>query len=312
MSQNIPTIANITDWLINNPTKTNKRGRQIRTGVPDAAKALGYTGPPLKIREGNLTNGRQFLRLSLKGKSSQSDYYRSQAQARTTPDPSVRAQANSKVRRINAQSSTVNTADHILSNSALSNGEEFVRAIRGEEGVQQMRQRYKDAGVGYGHSPKNLQALTSKQNGIKEVQERTLRGNNRNKTAYLQHLETKPPVTSPDYPKWEQDKARFVNKINNPLGLELIERALSTDQPSSSERVPSSQPQQLSKGRALILHALGKRPLRTTTNELGGQNLPESDAQTEDFINDIYEYTPKGAKDLPHPATSTYPPLKGV
>lgn len=226
MSQNIPTIADITDWLINNPTKTNNRGRQIPTGVPDAAKALGYTGPPLKIREGNLTNGRQSLRLSLKGKSSQSDYYRSQAQARTTPDPSVRAQANSKVRSINRQSSTVNTADHILSNNALSNGEEFVRATRGEEGVQQMRQRYKDAGVGYGHSPENIQGLTSKQNGIKEVQERTLRGNNRNKTAYLQHLETKPPVTSPDYPKWEQDKAKFVNKINNPLGLELIQRAM--------------------------------------------------------------------------------------
>jgi hypothetical protein len=55
-----------------------------------------------------------------------------------------------------------------------------------------------------------------------------------------------------------------------------------------------------------------RRPVRTTTNELGGQNLPDSDAQTEVYINDPYEYTPKGAQGLPHPATSTYLPLKGV
>ena len=55
-----------------------------------------------------------------------------------------------------------------------------------------------------------------------------------------------------------------------------------------------------------------RRPVRTTTTELGNQNLPDSDAQTEAYINDIYEYTPKGAQDLPHPATSTNLPLKGV
>lgn len=64
--------------------------------------------------------------------------------------------------------------------------------------------------------------------------------------------------------------------------------------------------------RARYKSLLRNRPVRTTTNELGGQNLPDSDAQTEVYINDIYEYTPKGAQDLPHPATSTDLPLKGV
>ena len=214
MSDRIPSIADITDWLINNPTKTNKRGRKVPTGVPDAARALGYKGPPLKIREGNLTNGRQNLRISLKGKSSQSDYFRAQAQARTTPDKSVRAGANQKIKSINRQSSVINTADHILSNGALANGEEFVRATRGEEGVREMRARYKKAGVGYGHSKENIQGLTNEQNGKKEVQERILRGNNRNKTAYLQHLEDKPPVTSPEFQKWDQKRQQFANKIN--------------------------------------------------------------------------------------------------
>ena len=215
MSDRIPSIADITDWLIKNPQKTNGRGRKLPTGVPDAVKALGYKGPPLKIREGNLTNGRENLRISLKGQSNRSDYFRAKAQARTTPDKSVRAGANRKINGINGQSSTVNTADHILSNGALANGEEFVRATRGEEGVRQMRERYKQAGVGYGHSKENIQGLTKKQNGIKEVQERTLRGNGKNKTAYLQHLENKPPVTSPEFPAWQQKKSAFVNKIDS-------------------------------------------------------------------------------------------------
>lgn len=55
-----------------------------------------------------------------------------------------------------------------------------------------------------------------------------------------------------------------------------------------------------------------RRPVRTTTNELGGQNLPDSDAQTEVYINDPYEYTPKGAKPLPYPAASGLLELDGV
>jgi hypothetical protein len=60
------------------------------------------------------------------------------------------------------------------------------------------------------------------------------------------------------------------------------------------------------------MSSLHKRPIRTTTTELGGQNLADSDAQTESYINDPYEYTPKGAKPLPYPATSTDLPLNGV
>jgi len=231
MSDRIPSIADITNWLIDNPQKINRRGRKVPTGVPDAARALGYKGPPLKIREGNLTNDRESLRISLKGQSSRSDYFRAQAQARTTPDRSVRAGANRKIKSINGQSSVINTADHILSNGALANGEAFVRATRGEEGVRQMRERYQKAGVGYGHSKENIQGLTKDQNGHKEKQERTLRGNNKNKTAYLQHLENKPPVTSPEFPEWEQKKNRFVDKINLPnvdipIGAQLLLRVL--------------------------------------------------------------------------------------
>ena len=213
MGKNIPSIQNLTDWLIDNPVKYDNRGNPKPTGVPDAAKALGYTGPPLKIREGNLTNGRENLRIGPKGKSSRSDYFRALAQAKTTPDKAERAAAYSKIKQLNSKGLH---GDHILSNSALANGEDFVRATRGEEGVQQMRERYKKVG-GYGHSPGNLQGLTPEENGAKEKQERALRGNKRNKTAYYQHLENKPPVTSPEFDKWDQQRQKFVDKIDNPL-----------------------------------------------------------------------------------------------
>jgi hypothetical protein len=210
MGKNIPTTKDLVDWLIDNPIKYDKRGRSKPTGVPDAAKALGYTGPPLKIREGNLTNGRENLRIGPKGKSSRSDYFRALAQAKTTPDKAERAAANSKIKQLNSEGLH---GDHILTNSALANGEDFVRAIRGEEGVQQMRKSYKKVG-GYGHSPGNIQGLTPEENSAKEIQERTLRGNNRNKTAYLQHLENKPPVSSPEFSKWDKKRQAFADKIN--------------------------------------------------------------------------------------------------
>jgi hypothetical protein len=210
MGKNIPTTEDLVDWLIDNPIKYDKRGRSKPNGVPDAAKALGYTGPPLKIREGNLTNDRENLRIGPKGKSSRSDYFRALAQAKTTPDKAERAAANSKIKQLNSEGLH---GDHILTNSALANGEDFVRAIRGEEGVQQMRKSYKKVG-GYGHSPGNIQGLTPEENSAKEKQERALRGNNRNKTSYYQHLENKPPVTSSEFPKWNQKRQTFADKIN--------------------------------------------------------------------------------------------------
>lgn len=62
-----PDIKGVTQWLKDNPTKKNSRGRTVSTGKTDAYKAVGYKGPPLKSKEGNLTNNRDSLRLSLRG-----------------------------------------------------------------------------------------------------------------------------------------------------------------------------------------------------------------------------------------------------
>ena len=62
MAQTSVTFDQIAQWLIDNPTKKVK-GKVVQTGVPDAVKALGYAGGPLKIREGNLTWNRANLRV---------------------------------------------------------------------------------------------------------------------------------------------------------------------------------------------------------------------------------------------------------
>ena len=62
-----PDVKGVTQWLKDNPTKKNSRGRTVSTGKRDAYKAVGYKGPPLKSKEGNLTNNRANLRLSLRG-----------------------------------------------------------------------------------------------------------------------------------------------------------------------------------------------------------------------------------------------------
>lgn len=203
-------IQQITDWLKANPLK-EIGDKTVATTVRDAKKALGYTGPALKIREGNLSSKREELRLSAKGKSSQSDYYRREAQKSTTPDPEERKQANIKTYYINKLGKV---ADHILTNSALKRGEEFVRELRGELGVQEMRNRYKNVG-GYGHSKQNLQALTAEQNLAKEVQERKLRGNSSTQNAYLTHLAQKPAdPSSPEFAKWEMKRQQYADVIN--------------------------------------------------------------------------------------------------
>jgi hypothetical protein len=203
------TPAQITEWLKQNPTK--KRGsRTFKTTVADAKQALGYEGPALKIREGNLSSNRGNLRISEKGRSSQSDYFRRQAQIATTPDPAERQKANIKTKYINKRGKV---ADHRLTNSALKRGEEFVRELRGETGVEEMRSSYRSVG-GYGHTKENIQALTPEANTAKEVQERKLRGNSNTKNAYLSHLAAKPQnPSSPEFAKWEIKRQQYATAI---------------------------------------------------------------------------------------------------
>lgn len=197
------TPKDIADWLKAHPTKKQGRGGRAPTDVRDAKQALGYEGPPLKIRNGNLGKNRDKLRITLKGRSDYANDARRKNQEQTTPDRKTRLEAERTRRSINRQGLV---ADHILTNSRLARGEREVQETRGQEGVNQMRQRLAANNPGYGHSSGNLQALTSLQNGAKEIQERLL-------DQLYNHLSKKPAVTSKKFQAWENKRTTIANKI---------------------------------------------------------------------------------------------------
>lgn len=197
------TPTDIANWLKINPTKRQGRGGRARTDVRDAKKALGYKGPALKIREGNLTNNRDQLRITLKGRSDYANEARRRNQEQTTPDRPTRLEANRKINAINRQGLV---ADHILTNSRLARGERAVKETRGQRGVEQMRQRLAANNPGYGHSSGNLQALTNVLNGAKEMQERLL-------DQLYKHMAKKPDVSSKKFAKWENKRSSIATKL---------------------------------------------------------------------------------------------------
>jgi len=241
---------------------------QEMKSMPDMGFPL-WDGEEFKIENDGSGGTRAKPRAQRRAQRARSNYFRDQAQARTTPDEAERKAANKKIRQINRQSSTVNVGDHRYTNSAVAAGEDYLRSEYGEERVQQMRQRYKDAGVEIGHRKGNIQGLTHDQNLRKEIQERTLRGNNKNKTAYLQHLENKPPVTSPEFEKWDQKRQQFANKINPPrrsTGVPVIDFVLGRSKPTpkpTPKRAPKFTP---NAGVNLILTAAGPQTKRNPTN----------------------------------------------
>jgi hypothetical protein len=218
------TPKDITDWLKANPTKRQGRGGRARTDIRDAKKALGYEGPALKIREGNLGANRSKLRITLKGRSDYANEARRRNQEQTTPNRETRLEAERTRRAINRKGLV---ADHILTNSRLARGERAVEETRGKAGVNQMRQRLAANNSGYGHSAGNLQALTNLQNGAKEVQERLL-------DQLYNHLSKKPAVTSKKFQAWENKRSTLASKIasnynaNRPPSL-TIQGSMSMD-----------------------------------------------------------------------------------
>lgn len=197
------TPKDIADWLKINPTKRQGRGGRARTDIRDAKKALGYEGPALKIREGNLTNNRDKLRITLKGRSDYANEARRRNQEQTTPDRQTRLDANRKKNQINSKGLV---ADHILTNSRLARGERAVQETRGQKGVEEMRQRLTANNSGYGHSAGNLQALTTLQNGAKEIQERLL-------DQLYAHMAKKPDVSSKKFAAWENKRSAIATKL---------------------------------------------------------------------------------------------------
>jgi len=139
-------------WLKKNPGK----------GLSEAYKAVGYTGPPLKVKEGNLTSNLQRLRLAVRGDNGATR--RAEAIRLSTPANADVVRANKKVNVINRSG---RQADHI--NPVSRTGEALRTMV--EARVAEYLGRF---GQQIGHQVSNLQALSAEANRQKDNDYRAL------------------------------------------------------------------------------------------------------------------------------------------
>lgn len=158
-------------------------------------KTFEYKGPNLK--------GRGQGRVSFEHTGNADNRIREVRKRRLTPDPNRRAAADKVVKGINYFGEE---ADHILSLKLLEAGQQ---SYNDPARQALMRQRYQDAGIGYGHDPKNLQPLEPELNAAKNRWEQRAHSSK----GYYQHLANKPDVTSPDFPEWENARKKIAASL---------------------------------------------------------------------------------------------------
>ena len=190
--------------------KTDKVGSAVKD--PDDGKAyhLKSGGPKNPIIRSTLESRQKNRVDSLK--------IRKADQAETTPDKTVRKSANIRKNYINKAGYE---ADHIATNKRVLEGE---RSKTNPKEVLKMRQAFKDAGLPYGHSQKNLQPLTTKENSAKETQEKHMNELFKHKAEEPKNKDTK------SWKKWDKEKKAIVKKIESKFmkirPSEMIKREL--------------------------------------------------------------------------------------
>lgn len=161
------TANDVAYWLKKNPGK----------GLAEGYKAVGYTGPPLKVKEGNLSTNLQNLRLAVRGDNGATR--RNEAMRISTPSGANTTRTNQKVSAINKKGKE---ADHI---NPISRTGEALRSMSPERALQYLGR----LGQQVGHQIGNIQALSAKDNRQKDVDYRAL-------DKHLKGLANKPYVGS--------------------------------------------------------------------------------------------------------------------
>ena len=170
---------NWTDAVYNKlgrPFWKTENGKNIRSGpaVSNPKEGSAYhikSGG--KDKSGEQTIGRTLLS-GHRDRKVKSGKQRVLDQELTTPDKQTRRNADLFIKK---KSGPGKALDHRLTNVRLARGVRDTAARNGitvEEAVDRARNRYHSAGEGYGHEEGNLQDLPTKQNQLKETQEKAL------------------------------------------------------------------------------------------------------------------------------------------
>ena len=164
------TPAKVQEWLRNNDGN-----------LTDAYKAVNYSGPPLKVKEGNLTDKRSKIRLAKRGDSG--DANRKAAQKLRPPQGKEEQNRN---RRQNYKRSSIRkkggsvVIDHVIDLDLLRKTVEGLANPTAE--IERLEQSYGPLG----DRPDNRKIISSRTNEIKNQQSRAVQ-------SHLKKMETKKP-----------------------------------------------------------------------------------------------------------------------
>lgn len=154
------TPAKVQEWLRNN-----------NGNLKDAYKAVGYEGPPLKIKGGNLTNLRRQIRVSLRGENG--DATRKKNLKLNPPqnknEVNQNRRQNYKARSLNAQGAKVHI-DHKIDLKLLGETVEGMTPEQAKAHIKRLEQSYGPLG----DRPGNRQIIGEFTNGRKAAQSKAL------------------------------------------------------------------------------------------------------------------------------------------
>lgn len=154
-------LQEISNYLRNNPGSR----------IPDAVKGTGYNGPPVKIKEGNLTDKRHKVRVSLRGDngdSSRRDNIKRSTPPLTEEEKRQNQNQNAQKRRINKRGGNVSIGHR---NRVKLTGEQLkdVEERLGTQAAEDARDVLNDSYGGIGDSPGNREIQDMDENNQEDT-----------------------------------------------------------------------------------------------------------------------------------------------
>ena len=141
------------------------------SNLTDAYTATGYKGPPLKIKEGNLNDGRSRIRLSERGDAGDSNRRQSMSlrPQQTPEEQNQNRRQNYKRSSLRKQGKDV-VIDHVIELDLLRQTVAGMRSGQARQTIERLEQSYGPLG----NRPGNRKIIGSKTNEIKRQQSKAV------------------------------------------------------------------------------------------------------------------------------------------
>lgn len=167
------TASKVTEWLKQNPRVRQGRGGFRATNLKDGYKATGYNGPPLKVKEGNLSNNRGNLRLAKRGENGDAKR-KENLKLRQPVDANERTQNRRQAKERAAKNRVSGRGSHVIDHRIPL--DRLGETVEGKT-PEQAQKRIKELEGVYGplgDRPGNRQVITAQENEQKRQEEKAI------------------------------------------------------------------------------------------------------------------------------------------